>query len=105
MATASIGGGGVGRVGDGAHEQLLQRAGAPEQHLALVGEVAEERSLREPRPLGDLGHGGVLEAALAVERERGLLEPAARVWLPTRHVTILAVMTATDIACYSDDSN
>ena len=80
---------GLGRVGDRAHEELLQRARAREQHLALVGEVPEERALGEPRPLGDLRHRGLLEPALAVELERRLLEPAARVRLPSSHAPIV----------------
>ena len=76
----------IGRLGDRADEQVLQRARAREQHLALVGEVPEERSLGQPGPLGDLGDRGLLEPALAVELQRRLLEPAARVWLPSAHV-------------------
>ena len=79
-----------------------RRAG--EQHLALVGEVAEEGALGEPGPLGDLGDGGLLEAVLDVELQRRLREPAACVRLPSAHVAIL-VMTVADIACYGDDSN
>ena len=88
---------GIRRAGDGAHQELLQCARAPEQHLALVGEVPEERSLGHPARCGDLGNGGVLEPALAVEGEGGLFEPAPAVRLPTRHAAILVVMTATDI--------
>ena len=84
-ATASIGVADSRCVGDGLHEELLQVARAAEQHLALVGEVAEERALRHARALGDLGDGGVLEPALAVEGEGGLLEPAPAVGLPSRH--------------------
>ena len=72
------------------HEELLQHGRTPEQHLALVREVPEERALGQPGTLGDLGNGGGLESTLAVERERGLLEPAAAVGLPTRHATIVA---------------
>src|SRR5258707_12151066 len=36
---------GIRRAHHGAHEELLQCAGASEQNLTLVGEVAEERSL------------------------------------------------------------
>ncbi len=50
----------------------------------------EERSLREPRPLGDLRHRGLLEPALAVESQGCLLQPAARVWLPSTHAPIVA---------------
>jgi hypothetical protein len=41
----------VAAQGDGAHEEILQRAPTREQDLALVGEVAEERPLRDPCPL------------------------------------------------------
>ena len=78
---------------------LLQRARAAEQHLALVGEVAEERPLRQPGPLGDLRHGGLLEPALAVELQRRLREPAARVRLPATHAPDRSSMTVTDITC------
>ncbi len=81
--------GGIRRAGHGVHDELLQCARAPEQDLALVGEVPEERPLREPRPLGDLRHRGLLEPALAVQSEGGLLEPAARVWLPSTHAPIV----------------
>ena len=81
---------GIRRAGDGAHEELLQRARAPEQDLALVGEVPEERSLGQPGPLGDLRHRGLLEPALAVELQGRLLEPAARVRLPSTHAPIVA---------------
>jgi hypothetical protein len=77
-------------------EQLLQRSRAPEQNLALVGEVAEERPLGQPRALRDLGDRGLREAALAVELQRGLLEPSTRVWLPSSHRVIVA-MTAADM--------
>ena len=80
---------GVGRVGDGPGDELLQHLRAGEQDLALVGEVPEERPLREPRPLGDLRHRGLLEPALAVELQRRLLEPAARVRLPSAHASII----------------
>src|ERR1019366_6812286 len=53
-------GGGVGRVGDCVHEELLQCAGAPEENLALVGEMPEKRSLGQSGTLSDLGDGRVL---------------------------------------------
>ena len=76
---------GIWRAGDGAHEEFLQRPRAREQNLAFVGEVPEERSLCESRPFGDLRHRGLFESALAVELQCRLLEPAARVWLPSTH--------------------
>ena len=78
------------RIGDRVDEQLLQRAGAAEQHLALVGEVPEERPLGQPGALGDLSDGRLVEAALAVQLHRRLLEPPARVWLPAHHRPIIA---------------
>ena len=75
----------VGSAGDAANEQFLKLTGAREQHLALVGEVAEERSLGQSRALGDLRDGGFLEALLGVELDRRLREPAAAVWFPTDH--------------------
>ena len=82
--------GGVGAPATALTESSCSVARAAEQHLALVGEVPEERALGQPGALGDLGDGGVLEPTLAVERERGLLEPAPAVRLPTRHAPILA---------------
>ena len=81
-------------------EQLLQRARAREQHLALVGEVPEERPLREPRPLGDLRDRGLLEPALAVELHRRLLEPAAASGSQRAMRPIVSLMTVADISCY-----
>ena len=40
----------VGRAGHRADQQLFQFTRAREQNLALVGEVPEERSLRQSRP-------------------------------------------------------
>src|SRR5689334_18037377 len=56
-----------GRVGERAHEDAVHLA--REDDLALVGEVAVERPLREPGPLGDLRHRGPVEAVLSVELE------------------------------------
>jgi hypothetical protein len=69
---------GVGRTGDGVDEQAFHFLGAAEEHFTLVGEVAEEGSLGESGSLRDLRHRGLLEAAIGVERQRRLLEPAAR---------------------------
>ena len=78
-----------GRRGDRADQELLQCARAREQDLALVGEVPEERSLGHSCRLGDLRDRGVLEPALAVEREGCLLESAAAPRLPTRHASMV----------------
>ncbi len=81
--------GGIGRAGHRAHEELLQCARSPEQNLALVSEVPEERSLRQSCARGELRNGGVLEPALAEESEGCLLEPAAAVRPPTCHTPIV----------------
>ena len=78
---------GLWRACDGADQELLQHACAREQHLALIGEVPEERPLGEPRPLGDLRHRGLLEPALDVELKRRLLQTATRVRLPPAHAS------------------
>ena len=52
---------------------------AGEEHLALVGEVAEERPGRQAGPRGDLGHRRRGEALLGEQLERRALQPAARV--------------------------
>jgi hypothetical protein len=64
-------------------EELLEHGAAAEQHLALVGEVAEERPLRQAGPLGDLGDRGALVAALDVQLQGGLLEAPSCVRLPS----------------------
>ena len=53
------------------------RCTSPEHDLALVGEVAVERPLGESGRLGDLRHGGLIEAVLAVELEGRLAKTAA----------------------------
>jgi hypothetical protein len=83
-------------LGDSACEQLLQHLGAAEENFALIGVIPEERSLGKAGPLGDLRNRRLLEAALAVELERRLLEAAASVWLPPGHAGMI-VMAATDI--------
>src|SRR5262249_50547946 len=77
------------RIGKRAHQCLAHRRLAPEQDLALVGEVAEERALRQTGARRYLRHRGLVEPALAVERERGALKSAAAVWLPSTHSVIL----------------
>ena len=51
---------------DRPNHQLLELGAAGEEHLALVGEVAEEGALGEPGLAGDLSHGRVLEAAFPI---------------------------------------
>jgi len=70
---------------DARREELLQALGPREQHLALVGEVAEERALREPRALGDFDHCRLLEPALAEELQGGALQALASVRFPAAH--------------------
>lgn len=77
------------RVVECPYEMLLQRARAREQHFALVGKVAEKRSLGQPRPLGDLLDRDLLESALAIELERRLFESAAGIRFPSRHEVII----------------
>ena len=55
----------VRRAGDSADQELLQSARAPEQDLALVGEVPEERPLGEPGQRGTLDDLDVLRSAAA----------------------------------------
>ena len=58
----------------------------PNSTSALVGEVAGRRCARSlPSAFGDLGDDVVLEAALAVELRRRLLEATRLSGLPTRH--------------------
>ena len=47
---------------------------APEEDLALVGEVTEEGALGEPGAFGDLGRRGLVVAPLGEELERRLFE-------------------------------
>src|SRR5580692_4501398 len=75
----------IGSAGDSVDEELLQRAGAPEQNLALVGEVAEERALRQAGARGNFGDRGLVVSALAVELEGRLLKSAERIGFPSSH--------------------
>jgi hypothetical protein len=63
-------------------QRLAEVVGAEEEHLALVGEVAEEGPLGHAGALGDLGDGGAVVPALAEQREPGRGEAALRVRLP-----------------------
>ena len=51
---------------------------AVEEHLTLVGEVAEERALGEADGLGDLGGRRLFVATGGEQFEGGVLEPLAR---------------------------
>ena len=69
--------------------QFDKRILAPEKHLPLIGEIPEERPLRQTRPLCDLRDRGLVEPALGVELQGRLLQSAARVGLPPAHAAIL----------------
>jgi len=66
--------------------------------------VPKEGALRQPDSIGDLGRGGLVKPALAVQLERGLRKPASGVGTPATHGQII-VLTATDITNYSDGSD
>ena len=84
-ATASSGPALAGAAASAVDHLLLEDLGAGEQHLPLVGEVPEEGARRHPRPLGDLGHGRLLEALLDVQVQRRRAQPAGGVRLPATH--------------------
>jgi len=63
----------------------LQAFGAGEEDLAFVGEVAEERTFGQAGPFGDLGHRGLVEAALGVQVHGRLAEAGLGVRLPATH--------------------
>ena len=58
---------------------LLESVLIREEHLALVGEVAEEGAFGETGAFGDVGDGGLLETTLDVELQSGRLKPTASV--------------------------
>ena len=66
-------------------EHPLEHVLAGEEHLALVGEVAEEGPLGEARPARDLGDRGRVEPALGEELKGGGLQALARTGLPAGH--------------------
>jgi hypothetical protein len=70
---------------EGVNHALLQQLGSGEEHLALVSEVAEERSGRDAGSLGDLGDRRLLVAAFDVQVERCLGEASRGSWLPSSH--------------------
>jgi hypothetical protein len=71
------------RIVDRPHELLLQLMRTLKQHFALVGKVSKERSLGDARALGDLLDRRLLESALAVQFQRRLSKPAARIRFPS----------------------
>ena len=78
-------GGGLGRAGNALREPRLELIRAGEEDLALVGEMPEERALGQPGTVGDLGDGGLLKAALVLQLEGRLGQPALGVGLPSAH--------------------
>jgi hypothetical protein len=66
----------------------LRNLVATEDHLALVGEMPEERSRREARPSGDLRNRRCLKPLLGEQLERRSLESAARVWSPSHETSV-----------------
>jgi len=89
------------RVPDAAHQPVLQLARAGEQHFALVGVVPEERPFGEPGTLGNVRNGGGVVAAFAVQLDRRLCQPSARVGLPPAHDRSLPTsMAGTDVSLY-----
>ncbi len=90
-----------GRARERAHHRLLQPLRAVEQHLALVGEMAEERARGQPCALGNGGHGGLFVADLAEQFDGGLAKAARRVRLPATH-DIRMVLTLSDIISHTD---
>ena len=93
--TASIGEADSGRHGDQTDKASLQIVRAVEEDFALVSEISEERSLRQPGLPGDLLRSGLIEATLAEQSESSLHEPAGAVRFPTSHKPIVA--TESDI--------
>ena len=85
-----VDGGGPGRrIRDPVHQEVPKNGGAGEEDLPLVGEVAEERPLRQPGPGRDVRHGGPAEAALTVELDRRLEQAAGGVRFPAGHAARL----------------
>ena len=66
-------------------EEALELVLAGEQHLALVGEVAEERPLGDASGRGDPRDGGAVEPVLGEQGEGGGLQPLASAGLPPHH--------------------
>jgi hypothetical protein len=59
--------------------------------------VPEEGAFGEAGALGDLRHGGLVEAAFGVELQCGAFEPPARVRLPSAHALDRSLTTVTDM--------
>ncbi len=78
---------GVGAGGDFTDDLSLKFRAQVEEHLALVGEVVEERSLGEPRPLSDPGDRRALEPLFLEELESGDLQALGSVRFPSWHAS------------------
>lgn len=92
-------------IGDGSHGFPLHRFQGVKEHLALVGEQPEERSLVHAGAGGDLRSGGLLEALGGVQLQRGLGKTAARIRLPSPHGRHSKLIAVTAISCYVDSSH
>jgi hypothetical protein len=84
------------RLGHEASHLFGHRFVAGEEHFTLVGEVPEERPGREPCPRRDLRDGGLGEALIEEEIERGLLESFSRTRRPSTH----ALNSSDDTTCH-----
>ena len=96
-ATASMGAAESGAFSTEDTNSAWNASEPAEQDLALVREVAEERPLREPRPLGDLGHRDLLEAALG-ESSNAACPSRPRASGSHRTMATSYVMTVADIS-------
>ncbi len=97
---------GIRRAGDGAHVDLAQHVLTPEQHLALVGEVPEERPLGEAGPFSYLRCRRLLKPAFLVQVQRCLLKSALGIGFPSAHTfkeTFMTVIDITSIIQYHSD--
>ena len=70
---------------DGVDEDRLEILRRPEQHFALVGEVAKEGAFRQPGARGDVLDGRAGIAALDEQFHRRALEPLLRAGFPSGH--------------------
>src|SRR5258708_2926406 len=89
--------GGSRRSFDGTHVDSAQHVLTPEQHLALIGEVAEECPLGETSPFSDLRHRRLLKPAFLVQVQSCLLQSAPGLAFPSAHTFNPSFMTAIDI--------
>ena len=78
-----------GRGGDGVEKDHAQFGFAVKEHLAFVGKVAEVGALGHSGARSDLGGGGLVIAALAVELQRCFAQSTARFGPVSGHLSIL----------------